>query len=277
MPHLGHLEEAYNHHVLKAAPVEPQDADLHGPGTCSPKVLYRVPVAGESGTQRLMVKPYHESGAPLSGWAESTSQHLYHAAGIGDLHQKSFVAPHGVGDTMVPASVIHIEDADPSDKVSTVLAHRQNPELAEQARRIAVMDYLSNNNDRHSGNLMVRPDSTPMAIDHAEAFHYGHRGNNFSPYANSAPGILSPFQHTMPESSADHSQGYGPTMKWWGTVSPQVKDRWNERLQLVKDPTIREEMSKGFQKRAKFLDYLSKLPKLPFDWHKAGSLSYTER
>jgi hypothetical protein len=61
----------------------------------------------EEDATHYMVKPYHERVSrrlkgwmhyPIQGWAEMANQGLYHAAGIGHLHQKVHVDEHDMGE-----------------------------------------------------------------------------------------------------------------------------------------------------------------------------------
>lgn len=252
MPHLGHLVEAYKKYVGGAEPLQPLDADLHHPGVASAKVVYKVPVAGHDEPRRLMVKPYAEHAAPLGGWAESTSQALYHAGGIGNLHQQSFVATHGKGGTTVPAVVIHIENAKPANHFSRDYPERDPhalaPDVASQARKIAAMDFLSNNFDRSSNNLMVKPSGDLLAIDHGLAFKYHLQppagAQKFRSFSEEAPAIFGGGNHDT----------YGDTFEWWRQNAPAIKKTFNDRIRMISDPRTVQELRQGFDERAKHLD-----------------------
>lgn len=261
MPHLGHLEHAYNQHVGGAEPMEPLDADLHMEGSISPKAVYKVPVAGHPDPRRFMVKPYAEEIHPTSGWAEGTSQAIYHAGGIGHLHQQSFVAPHGHGPSMAPALVIHIEDAVPSNHINLSEQLKKRPETAEDARRIAMMDFVSGQSDRHSGNLMVRPDGSPLVIDNATAFEYPGVLAHYD-----IPAFLKNSNDTGPRNlgaalsksklptNANRWDGYHPTFAWWKKAAPDIKRAFEERLDMIRSPMVAEAAREGFDKRAAKLD-----------------------
>ncbi len=259
MPHLGHHVQAWHQHSAAADPLDAHAGGLYQPGTVSPKAVYKIPAEGGSG--RYMVKPYAESSYSLSGWNEATSQHLYHAAGIGHLHQESFVAPHGVGPTLAPATVIHIEDAVPINHhpVSEVIAKR--PQAADDVRKIALMDFLTHNNDRHTGNLMVRANGVPMAIDHSGAFAYrpehdtgvgvGGWVPTFDRFMRGGPAVLA---------SSSPSE-YEPTLEWWKQVAPDVKRAFEERMDLIRSPSEEERLRDGFAARAARLDRWAADPK----------------
>jgi 8-oxo-dGTP pyrophosphatase MutT (NUDIX family) len=146
---------------------------------------------------KFMVKPYHEGIVgrikswqkfPIQGWAEMANQALYHAGGIGHLHQKVHVSEHnmGAGHEKEPALVVHMEPGmDPM--YLSVRAHNPHPQLSHDAMKVGLMDFLTNNLDRHGGNLMLgdpkhyEPEDgrVPaaythrlLAIDHSRSFQY---------------------------------------------------------------------------------------------------------
>lgn len=197
--HSQHVEQ-YAHHVL----AKPDQAKVSGRklgGGITRKLIYETPgVSGPDVGSRYMVKPYHEkvisrvSGwmkHPIQGWAEMANQALYHAGGIGNLHQNVHVAEHELAhasggwpgsdptqSTSEPMLVVHMEPGmkmvgelpwkayqDREDMVADTMAHN--------ARKIGLMDFLTNNLDRHGGNLMVDPvTGKTTAIDHSRSFQY---------------------------------------------------------------------------------------------------------
>lgn len=251
-PHLRHLEASYKEHIDSSKPIEPEDADIND-GWMSPKVIYKVPVDGHEKHRSLMVKPYSEKGSPLSGWAEASSQALYHAAGIGHLHQQSFVAPHGVGGTAVPATVIHVEPAHPAMHDEAWKALRKHPNYKEEVRKTGLMDFLTGNNDRHMGNFMVRHDGTPMAIDHAEAFSYRTPSNsrNYKSFVDSA---MAPSSYLDDFKDEDHHK----TLQWWSSVKHDVLRTFAHRLNLIKDAEVKEDVLRGFKRHVEWLDAAAK-------------------
>lgn len=179
----------------------------------SRKLIYKT-AAGD----KFMVKPYHErpiqrtrtwTKHPHQGWSEMTNQALYHAAGIGHLHQAVHVAEHDMGypQDREPALVVKMaEGYQPIHELHN--GFPKDEAFGHDVRKIALMDFLSNNLDRHGGNLMVKHNavgttrdpetgqvvhvtqvgaggkpvferegaqpaaSTPLAIDHSRSFQY---------------------------------------------------------------------------------------------------------
>ncbi len=240
MEHLGHLVHAYKQHVTGAKPLTPTDADLHESGVTSPKVVYKIPVSGHKEDRRFMVKPYGEHGFPLSGWAEGTSQALYHAGQIGHLHQQSFPIPHGTDDTLAPAVAIHIEDADPVSDIPRRRLLKNNPEAPEQARRIAIMDFLTGNNDRGTQNMMVRPNHSLLAIDHGQGFQYPDSmesdGDDFGWFAGRqaplhvyADDVVKDINAGRPDSKVGD---FTTAFDWWGKNGADIRRAFNDRLKI---------------------------------------------
>ena len=252
MPHLRHLEAAWTKHQrLDGQGTIPENHDLHGDTGISPKAVYKLPVDGHTEHQRLMVKPYHDVDNELAGWSEATSQQLYHAAGIGHVHQRSFVGRHGRGDLEAPVTVIHLEDAKPLDQVpSTHFA----PTAEDDARKVALMDFLTSNKDRHEHNLMVRKDGSLLAIDHGMAFTYAAPWSAPKEFRYFA-GVKAPAQVASWALGRDK---YADTFRWWAKVAPDVKRQFAERVDLIKKHGAAQRLEEGFNTRAAFLDRMAK-------------------
>lgn len=103
---MAHPQEAagatewYRAHVLGGDKVA---KPLKGTRKAAEGITAKLRYAGPPGSDTtFMVKPYHENiekkvkwqHMPIQGWAEMTNQALFHAAGIGDLHQHVHVDEH---------------------------------------------------------------------------------------------------------------------------------------------------------------------------------------
>lgn len=182
-PELAPEVEHYRNNVLASNQIhKTMSKKAAGAEGVSRKAVYNVPAPEGSdpaglwmpgGTARYMVKPYHEKierrlnswqRFPIQGWAEMTNQALYHAAGIGHLHQKVHVSEHdmGAGHEKEPSLVIHMQPeyipaiwlADSLGSQADVLPDHQH--VHHDAMKLALMDFLTNNLDRHHGNLMMK-------------------------------------------------------------------------------------------------------------------------
>jgi 8-oxo-dGTP diphosphatase len=159
-------------------------------------------------TADFMVKPYHEGVVkrvkawqkyPIQGWAEMAHQAIYHAAGMGHLHQKVHVAEHEMQHktgqkSIEPALVVTMEKGlTPAYKLARG-DRLIDPQVEHDTAKIALMDFLTNNLDRHCGNLLFNSEQQQpptdetlptwvrnhgmhkihgvMAIDHSRSFQY---------------------------------------------------------------------------------------------------------
>lgn len=174
-PKLHPEVEHYNNEVLSSAKIhKPKSGNLKEGITR--KLIYHtehqpseLSSPSPHGHQRsFMVKPYHEgvikrthgwAKFPIQGWAEMTNQALYHAAGMGDRHQRVHVAEHnmGPGHEKEPALVVHMEKGmSPIDThdAENIYVEPGSP-MSQEGAKIVAMDFLTNNLDRHAGNLLV--------------------------------------------------------------------------------------------------------------------------
>jgi hypothetical protein len=197
-----------------------------------------------------------------------TSQSLYHAAGIGHLHQRVHVfhSDDQAGRPR-PMLAIHLEP-DHREVGNVPLAQLRTPESADDTRKMAVMDYLMNHLDRHDGNLMHGPTGRLLSIDHSMAMGYtmsaplardpGDRTDRFDEYhGESAHDMVHPlFDHAKPmaDQHAAAEQTYKPTLQWWSQVGPQVRKTLEDRVQMLKDVRDREHLLQNFRVRADHLD-----------------------
>jgi hypothetical protein len=172
------------------------------------KAIYTLPTADNlTSPDKVIVKPYHEhihprvkfwQHHPIQGWAEMTNQSLWHAADMGHMHQSVHVSEHpmGSGHDKEPALVIHMEPQ--TDFVQHLTPGQHSDDMHRDMPKIAAMDFLTNNLDRHPANLLFKPkpglsrlrslfDRSPkppesrfVAIDHSRSFQY-HASNKGAP------------------------------------------------------------------------------------------------
>jgi hypothetical protein len=222
-----------------------------------------------------MIKPYHEKVIarvrqwmqhPHQGWAEMTNQALFNAAGIGHLHQKVHVDEHnmGAGHEKEPALVVHLQPGY-KDVASGGRQSFGGEENRAALRKIALMDFLGNNLDRHAGNLMIHSESgAPLAVDHSRNFQYkaerdkrrAWSTDTFLPYLQkSSIGGTDPEPSPRSwEEKQAFMERYAPAFEWWGEQSPKVRETFNQRLNQIQDPHVREHLKRNFEARADWLD-----------------------
>jgi hypothetical protein len=196
---------------------------LHGQ---TPKVMYKVPRADSlPNGDMFMVKPYHEAVPekasfwqthPIQGWAEMTSQSLWHAADVGHLHQAVHVSEHdmGPGFDKHPGLVVHM--APHADWVQNMDPNEYDERMHADAFKMGIMDFLSNNLDRHTANLLVFPKgsvdeygiprkSKLMSIDHGRSFQYHASHKGVPAKAHNVFGDL----ETVPQEKRDEGNAWG--------------------------------------------------------------------
>jgi hypothetical protein len=165
------------------------------------KAVFTLPSADKlPANEKVIVKPYHErlnakadfwQHHPIQGWAEMTNQSLWHAAGMGHMHQKVHVSEHAMGPfhPQEPGLAIHMHPN--ADLIGRIRPADYSIDMHDDLPKIAAMDFLSNNLDRHEANLMFLPKGTKdengqplqsrlLAIDHGRSFQY-HASNKGAP------------------------------------------------------------------------------------------------
>lgn len=198
-PHMNPKVEHYRNAISGQAPLM-RHAPLTLTGVTA-KAVFALPHSGNmSSPDRAIVKPYHEAinprakfwqHHPIQGWAEMTNQSLWHAADMGHMHQNVHVSEHsmGPGHEKEPGVVIHM--APDADFVYRMGPRQYEPSMHDELPKIAAMDFLTNNMDRHQANLMFLPHgavdhngqpvrSRLLAIDHGRSFQY-HASNKGAP------------------------------------------------------------------------------------------------
>lgn len=264
--------QAYRNHVIDSP--EERSSPKHKMTGVAQKALYYLPSHHPTHpSAKFMVKPYHEKSdeygrLPIKGWAEMTNQALYHASGIGDLHQRVHVSEHnmGPGHEKEPAIVIHMAPGYYSGyhsdfDESSVLP----PETDHALRQMSMMDFLSDNIDRHGNNIMFNEDSKPLAIDHGLSFQYDPTTASSSPAFVDYSSALR--RYGM---SDENVEGWKKAFDWWHQASPQIKQEMYKRLEQIRDPGIRAHVRRNFDNRADFLDQhaeMAMMNKLPVDWY----------
>jgi hypothetical protein len=213
-----------------------------------------VNITTPDGPQRLLLKPYKT--LYNTGWQELNSQALYHAAGIGDLHQKSFVT-HYEGEPHVAVLIEpghtagSMNDLMPGPKTRADASVRKayawdliKPHLGDVSK-IHVMDYIQDNIDRHDENLLIRPDGRPLAIDNSGSeilWDQPHHGFEY-------------FSRNQGNSLTDgRLDDHIDTIKsWWPQVGPKIRRALSDRLRDLPEDR-RNSVIKHFGVRLNHLD-----------------------
>jgi RNAse (barnase) inhibitor barstar len=170
------------------------------------------------------------------------------------------------------------QDADPQFSFS--------PEFVSNCRMMTVMDFLTNNLDRHAHNVMYNPGTGKgLAIDHGRSFQYNSNFHNKWRDEPKKRGHDSLFLYMAtgrgihvadPETSEAlntiiHGQGslkemahrrldqlWSPVITdWWHDNSHRVKNAFDAHVGLIKDVGIREHISRNFDARWDYLNQLA--------------------
>lgn len=244
--------------------------------------------------EKFMVKPYHErvikriqgwQKFPVQGWAEMTNQALYHAGEIGHLHQKVHVSEHNMGENnqAEPALVVRLEKGftpiwkKMSESTQDVY-DKFSRKTKQDALKIGLMDFLTNNLDRHGGNLMMADNGDLKAIDHSRSFQYVNNPNHkwegrktlkgihnledkISPYivgSDTSVGVFVQRPINYKERMDLLQDHAAPVFDWWGRVGNNVRDTMHKHLEAIKNPEVRAHIKRNFDARADWLDERAK-------------------
>ena len=229
-------------------------------GGISAKAIHNV------GENKYMAKPYHkkiESATrswvkfPILGWATMATRNMLHAAGMGEQAEDVSVHEHEGKPMTVHKFAKNFKNMD-----QTYNRNSNWPEATQKnARKLAVLDFLSNNVDRHGGNLMLNPDSGDMlAIDHERNFQYQKKKRDVS--ANlfghiKVGGEDKPIDYlpSISDRSPEDLSG------WWNDHGEKIKQAVYSELEKIKDPYIKNHIKTNFDIRHDHIsDYMKHDP-----------------
>jgi hypothetical protein len=236
----------------------------------------------------VMIKPYHKklenrawTTVPITGWATMATKGLFNAGGIGHLAEDVTAGEHkGIPLTvhkLEPGMHNIIEHLDWNGKPS------QRMQLDRyDLQRIAAMDFLTNNVDRHGGNLMVDLNRTNtngtnpiLAIDHERNFQYNLNpsqarkiyGKQVTPTHWDHPSYYASEHNPgmFYANKASHDIGWDDLAQWWTKQGPKVRKEMENQLAAIKDEHVRQHIRNNFNNRAGILDKWSADPSVdPF-------------
>jgi hypothetical protein len=231
----------------------------------SAKMVHAIPRSGVPGDEeKFMAKPYHKKietrtkgwvKKPIMGWATMATKALFNAGKIGHLAEDVAVHEHeGTPLTVHKFAEGHVDMTSPS---ANHLLRNVNPIHAQQ---IGVMDFLTNNVDRHHGNLMIGHDNSGdanyenklLAIDHERNFQYAKSLQESKPYRDIESKYDSPLAHIRESSlggAAKNFDGYQELQDWWHENSGNIQQEFSNQLKHIKDPSLREHLSTNFHNR----------------------------
>ena len=258
-----------------------QNKGVPSPGGISAKMIHSVKDSGNN-TDTYMAKPYfkaiesHSKGwikHPILGWATMATKGLFNAGGIGHLAEDVSTATH----QGVPLTVHKFSPDFEGVRHLFNSGHRDVDHLA--LKQIGIMDFLTNNNDRHGDNLMMGkfPDETGkhplLAIDHERNFQYGetpakHLGRDdlkrqfdeVKPHDFTRSGAWQ--LHDWARQDAGHPLKMKPDDKhpewyetenkladWWTKNRDNLKSEFERQLTGIKDENVRKHIRDNFDAR----------------------------
>jgi 8-oxo-dGTP pyrophosphatase MutT (NUDIX family) len=251
MPHLQGLAQTYKS-VVDGHKGTPEALPENALGGAHTKAIYPLKNDYDEPAGNIIVKNHHAGEEGIDGWAEQTSQALYHAGGIGDLHQKVVPVKHGRGEYRVPGVAIFTE---PGEEIR--YAGKLDPKVKEEGSKIVLMDFLTGNHDRHSGNLLVKKNKSLLAIDHGDAFQ---NWNGFMAHANQEgmnPIFGRPELGGVAQKKAVND--FRGAFDWWRQNSAAIKAEMARRMELHhnQDSEIARKIRGHFYIRSRWLDTMA--------------------
>jgi hypothetical protein len=229
----------------------------------SAKNLYTHP----STTARYIVKPYYEALTDrlinehhlrkhIHGWAEMTHQALYHASGIGHLHQQVHVAVDTAANGRTTPMLVIQRAPHPWEPMIDGEQDRESGAMAplniDHVARLLTMDMLTGNIDRHSLNCLAHPNGHLMSIDHSLSFQYP-KEHDWSPYQY--------FSNLMFNES--HQPGYyeftsamhRARQQWFLPQAGNMLNTLISRLPAIKNSHFRDHIKANFYERLNHLGH----------------------
>jgi len=240
-----------------------------------PKMIHTLP--SQEGEIKFMAKPYHApmerwakswTKHPIKGWATLTTKKLFDAAQIPELAED--ISAHVHKGVPIIVSRFHPEA---KESYNTGPNKYTQPFTPPDVAKILVMDFLTNNQDRHSGNIMRINEHEPLAIDHERNFQYFHRKPGFDPN-------ISPYHAWYNSGFAEHNKLLpnqidtfsDHLVDWWGKARDNVKKEMYHNLKFIKDPSINRHIAGNFYERWRWInDRMESDPSLMFDKNVPGS------
>jgi hypothetical protein len=151
------------------------------------------------GNAIIMAKPYHRKiesvtkswvKHPITGWATITTKALFNAANAGHLAEDVYAHEHQGVPLTVHKFAPNMRELNDANNMRELEHYTIDP---NDIMKIGVMDFLTNNLDRHMGNLLVSSDpgdtdsrgyNRIMAIDHERNFQYAKTAKTHHAWSN---------------------------------------------------------------------------------------------
>lgn len=196
---------------------------------------------------QYMVKPYHNDAEFTTGWNTMTTNQLYQKAGMGNMIEDA--VPTSINHEGVSVPVI----ASKFHEDHIVAQDHQSPSLRpKDVAQMALMDYLTDNRDRHAENLLVSNEldgddgyNSIVAIDHDYSFDYGR----VSSALDHPEHYHQKFQEMHGNAYNLHPEEIADLASWWTKHALDIKDSFHDSLNAISDEKLKHSLSKGFTDR----------------------------
>jgi len=220
-----------------------------------------------------MTKPYHRdpedwdslrSPMHLMGWASLTNHNLYNSANIGHLCEDVQTHIHKGIPLLVHPFNKKARPLFTGSLSSPPLSEKKSPSKKSvlALQQIAVMDYLTHNVDRHSGNLMIMKETdTPMAIDHERSFQYSAPSDGRSPsdcLNNLLRHIVRFYGDDRVRKHFTSGSNLNPLRHWWNTNKDNLIEEFNKNIAHIKIPSAKKHITDNFMMRLGKMDNWAK-------------------
>lgn len=217
-----------------------------------------------------MLKPFHQHLDTIDrkfmkrhhntkGWATLATRDIFKAAGLGDhiedVHLHTIEHPQ-TGEH-VPVVFHKFEDG-ATNYNKADLGDLKNFDDSTHLKILKgfLLDFLTDNQDRHGGNIMIKSDKrSPLFIDHERNFAYTrpYSGNMMlthtaSPYSRS-------LKHFSSEDKKYEAQSH--LTEWWREHRDAVVDAFNKHLEYIDNDSVKNHLRANFEHRVSVLDDLA--------------------
>lgn len=274
--HLGYEHQnAHPESVENYESMQNDDPDTHETLDPSEGVVPKAIYKHKGSNQKYLVKPYHANamrGKIGDGWSEMTTAAMYKAGNMPHLIQKTHVSMgEDSAGRRIPLLVVHMdENVIPASKVKNILKDYERQRIYPDKLKIATIDFLTNNIDRHGDNLLFKINKHTGAVEHPIAIDNGAFN-----YSDMKSGFDMGIQHGA---GAFHMTGLKGDMmdythlpehaRWWKSYGPMIKLAFEQQLPTINDVGLRDHMAQSFGNRYAHMD------KKIADFQRSGKWEY---
>jgi len=300
-----HFEKNINQNPKAVKPLRSYIPDATRSLGEEPKTIF-----GHEG-KRYMVKGATGPTTRMGGWNELTAQAMYHSAGIGHLHQAVHATTHKFhnGPEATDAIAIHMapETSMPLAEAMPWEGRPGEPERMNKMfgnnthlgniRKMGLMNFITGDNDGHSGNVMIHKDGSLLKVDSGRAFladrkhAIGHEGEQDKIIGGQQKRDLTGIQPYLTGNPHGQMKAYGgnndhavvldqrakylpieqrfdfplfggnpdhETWGWWDQNKHNIRNAFQKHLSFLPDQNVRNKMQESFDVRWNHLNTMSR-------------------